>query len=637
MNLRQRDLLCILLKNEKATQIQEAAEELKCSEKTVRNDLKEIEKELQEENIQVSILRKPGVGISLEASKSGRLKLMQFLPGNYDKTQDEYIVEIAFELLTSTKPVPFQHLSETYYISRNIVKHVLEQIKSWLKNYHLELISKPGMGNVINGTEENKRNALVNLSELTPSAHLQKNAILDLFPASEVTAIRKWLVDLDEEFTMFFSDDGVESLLIHALVMLKRIRQQSIIDMKHSMEREKQQTKEHQMAERLFEKMEAVFGVRFPEEEFTYFVWHIIGAKKYQASSEMFLADEHLMSFTNALVQEMSQRTELHFEQDDALIEGLNIHMHSVINRMEHNMPISNPLLYDIKQKYPYLFYLLTSIADDLYQTFLLNLSDDEIAYLVLHFQASMERILAENRYYVVIVCHMGIGMSNLLQAKLERMYADMTILGCTSKKELSSFLQEQHVDFIISTLPLKIENPPHVIISAMMEERDKQKLQQFFTKFKSFQKKEQTDTDTKQIIDSDFIFLNVDLEHRYEVTEYLAKQIIEKGMAEQSYLHSTLVREKSTPTLIGAGMAMPHGNPELVNQTCIAIAQMKKPIMWGDEMVSLVFLLAVREEDRQMTKGFMHKIASFSKHPLQYRALTGAQTEEEFLSLFLK
>ena len=68
---------------------------------------------------------------------------------------------------------------------------------------------------------------------------------------------------------------------------------------------------------------------------------------------------------------------------------------------------------------------------------------EEEAAYLTLHFQASVER-LHQNESHpqkVIIVCHMGVGMSQLLLAKVERRFPSVHVEATMSRAEVQDYL----------------------------------------------------------------------------------------------------------------------------------------------------------------------------------------------------
>lgn len=68
--------------------------------------------------------------------------------------------------------------------------------------------------------------------------------------------------------------------------------------------------------------------------------------------------------------------------------------------------------------------------------------------------------------------------------------------------------------------------------------------------------------------------------------------------MTEEFY-DSVMDRESKTTTTIGNGVSLPHGSPTAVNESKVGIAILKNPIMWDNEQVQVVFLLAFRLSTR--------------------------------------
>ncbi|MCV5526761.1 hypothetical protein OFN18_32365, partial [Escherichia coli] len=65
--------------------------------------------------------------------------------------------------------------------------------------------------------------------------------------------------------------------------------------------------------------------------------------------------------------------------------------------------------------------------------------SEDEVGYLTVHFQAAMERQIARKR--VLLVCATGIGTSHLLKSRILRAFPEWTIVDVISAANLSQVL----------------------------------------------------------------------------------------------------------------------------------------------------------------------------------------------------
>lgn len=635
MNERQKQLLQILLTEyEHSHLIQELADRLHCSEKTVRNDLTEINLYLEKIS-NGSIRRKPGIGVLLDMEETERMKVLgTLLSVSSIPVSGERIVEIAFQLLTSHHPITIQNLVDRYYVAKTIVRKDLEAIKQWLERFELVLETKPRLGHMVRGSEIKKRYALSRLSQLT-STH-DRNYVLDLFSPYEITTVRKALRDLRMNSRLSFTDEAMESLLVHALIMLKRTRQQSSVFVPQEEKEDVFEREEYQFATTFFKQLEDTFRLSFPVDERVYFTWHLVSAKVTENDAkDKFEADEYLKGVVFHLIEKLSLLTQFPFKNDPVLKSGLMVHMLSVINRMKYGFPITNPMLADIKKMYPFMFSMVVLTLSEIKQTHHLDINEDEAAYLVLHFQASIERM--EGAKKALIVCHMGVGMSHLLEAKIAQSYKGIQVVACVGKAEVDDLLNREEVDFVISTVPLEDMTVPYILISPLLESKDKEKLSQFVDELDVMLAQKDSNSSLSKLLTEDVFFLKLEKEHRYEIVELLGNALMDKGYVKSEFTHSALLRERESATSIGGGIAIPHANPKFVNKSAIGVATMKQPIEWGSEFVSVVFLLAIAPKDQKITRDVISKIATISENPVTGRELAHAQNMDMFLELLSK
>lgn len=85
--------------------------------------------------------------------------------------------------------------------------------------------------------------------------------------------------------------------------------------------------------------------------------------------------------------------------------------------------------------------------------------------------------------------------------------------------------------------------------------------------------------------------------------------------------------------TTIGSGIAIPHANSKFIKQSAIAIATLKEPLDWGTEKVTLVFMLAVKNEEQKMTKQLFQELSFISEQPSFIQKLTTETNVMKFLS----
>ncbi|RPK07149.1 hypothetical protein BSBH6_00772 [Bacillus subtilis] len=641
INTRQKEILYLLLSEpDDYLVVQDFADRVKCSEKTIRNDLKAIEDYLNEHS-RAQLIRKPGLGVYLNIEEQERGWLSQQLHTEHvpsrQRTDEERMLRIAYDLLINSKPVSAKELAAQHFVNRSSIKKDLYTVEEWMKRFDLTLVSRQRLGLKVEGNERNKRKALARISDLIQNTEFTSQFIKSKFPSHEVDFVMKEIKSLQKKHSLYFTDETFESLLLHTLLMVRRIKMKQPVSLSPKEMAAVKKKKEYQWTLACLQRLEPVFAIRFPEEEAVYLTLHILGGKvRYPLQKEEILENAVLPKVVGHLINRVSELKMLDFHKDQDLINGLNIHLNTVLQRLSYDLSVSNPMLNDIKKMYPYLFHLIIDVLEDINQTFDLHIPEEEAAYLTLHFQAAIERMhrSSETHKKAIIVCHMGIGMSQLLRTKIERKCHQIAVMACIAKADLKDYIKKhEDIDLVISTIALEHVTIPHIVVSPLLEPCDEKKLGAFIRQLDEphlqIQKNFQMLNNTTPFL----VFLQQEAEHRYKVIEQLATVLFEKGYVEKEYAVHAVIREKMAATNIGAGIAIPHANAKYIKQSAIAIATLKEPLDWGNEKVSLVFMLAVKNEDQNMTKQLFSELSYMSEQPAFVQKLTKETNVMTFLS----
>ncbi|WP_028783884.1 BglG family transcription antiterminator [Thalassobacillus devorans] len=635
MNDRQKELIRILaLHSDGYKQVKELAGELDCSEKTVRNDLKAVEVFLQAYPA-ASLIRKPGLGVRLSIKQEEKSRLFDQLYHSEIKSPDDRLLEITYHLLVNDRPVTLTQLADTYFVNKNVIKNDLAMIARWLERFNLELTSRQRLGHIIQGGELQKRNALARLPELVSSSAGNNKEIVNLFPSYEVNIVRQFLKEMQHHFSVLKGEGDFESLLIHALVMIKRTAQRAPIQLESAGEANVAETEEYGIATWFLKRLERTLNMPFPEEERVYFALHLLSSRGTHHPFNQ-AKGSGVTEIVEELTSKLQKLTLVDFSADQTLMAGLHTHMEPTISRIRFGFTIQNPLLSEIKKKYPYMFSMVMLALEEVETEYHLTFPEEEAAYLVLHFQAAVERLHRKRNQAkkVLIVCDLGVGMSHLLQAKLEQSYTGFDVIAAVGEWQLEETLREQPVDLIVSTKPLPEVDVPNLVVSPLLEGKDKKRLDEFLQSMENEVQADQAMDTLIELIDEKFIYLGVQQEHRFEVVELLANGLMEQGRVTSVFPHSALARERSSATSIGGGIAIPHAHSEEVHRSTVAMAVLREPLEWGREQVSVVFLLAIAKDDQVMTKPLIQAISTISEnHELVHR-LTEAGDATEIMWL---
>ncbi|MFV9510113.1 BglG family transcription antiterminator [Tepidibacillus sp. LV47] len=625
MNERQKQLLIFLLKQDRYVSVVDLAKTHHCSEKTIRNDFKEIDRWLAKYEVQ--LIRKPNYGVYLLANEDERKRILNEIGKENILTDDERKKEIIKILLLHNKEITIQDLTKNFHVSKAMIREDLEYIEKWLHRFGMHLMRKRKAGVKVEGEEREQRIALANIIDETS------------FEPYEIAFVKNQLANLEESFPFSFTDEALEQLTLHIMLVIKRMKLGKTIKMEETELNNIYKLKEYPFAKELAECLKKSFVVDFPPSEIAYIASHLAGAKiRYEGLEKeggINRLNPITLQFTKSLIEEVAKLTGENFLNDRELFMGLAFHLQSALNRIKYRLPLTNPMLHDIKKMYRYMFEVILSVLSAIEKKIKLYIPEDEIAFIVLHFQASLERLKQKNgkRKKAIIACHMGIGMSQLLKTKLERKFNFLEIVDAVSVSNLQKKIKVKEPDLIISTVPITHMDLPIITISPLLSESEQRKLEQFLLQLdKNKLSKYST---LKRFIQKELLFLQMEEQTPEKIIEYLADQLIKKGFVTSNYKESAIQREQIGSTFVGGEMAIPHGDPNEVFQSVIAVGRLKEGVNWNGEKVKLVFMLATKLGKTEQIQSLFHEIASLVENEEDLKRLKSAKTAEDFLNFF--
>ncbi|XJZ26747.1 BglG family transcription antiterminator [Bacillota bacterium Lsc_1132] len=640
MNDRQKAMLIILLEETAAyLSSQQLADRLNCSEKTVRNDSKLLDQWLAEHS-QVVLTRKPNAGFKLDIREKERNTLLQMLTSNRSENKEvgkeKRVKQILQWLLIEKKTLTLQKLSESFFVNKAIIKKDLEKIERFLQKYDLQLSTKKKLGIEIEGNERDFRLALSKIPEFL--GENQNPFWQEWFLPYEISAVKQLVEELNEKVPNPYTDQTLQNLVIHILISLKRLKQGNLIQLPEVDFAKIKQKMEYRLAEELLKQLEKKFSMHIPKNEIAYIAMHLMGGKAQKPSKKEENINDEVSGLTKKLIDQLSDRTHIEFEQDADLLSTLNVHLKSTLNRLKYGLNVSNPLLDKIKRMYPYLFNTIMAVLVQLNKENNVEIPEEEAAFITLHFQASLERLQKKSgkNQRAIIVCPMGIGTSTLLRAKLDRKFHSLKIIDSVSMNSVNQYSANE-IDFIISTLPLNHAPVPVIVVSPLLTNEEEEKIATYLEnggeEVQNSRKVSQYPA-LRERLKSELILLDLEQNHRFEIIEAIGTTLFDKGYIQKEYIETAVIREKLSSTCIGGGVAIPHGDPSYIVDSAIEVGILKKPILWGNDYVSLVFLLAMKQEEYTVTKELFAELGKISENPLLVNNLIKQNTTESFLKL---
>lgn len=661
-------ILNILIEQKNPITIDEIAENLNVSNRTIRYDLEELENFLKHFD-DIKVYKKARVGIWLEYPENKRSSLLNLISSNktYIKplSTDERKYYIIKQLLQAKDIIKMQNLANELYVSRVTIHNDLEAVEDWLEKFDLKLIKKQNYGLQISGHEINWRKAASELLSILKSNEELKmmleqsnelhydsrldyksfNQIKDLIPEFDLRKIETILNEAEERYMLSLTDEAHEGLVIHIAISLKRLKDENDIEVTKEQLMALINTKEYETAKWITMRLGLEFNISFSESEIAYLALHILGSKLHeniQLTDQNKIiedADVQLLEFTKELIGLISNILSCNLNNDERLIKSLLLHLRPAINRMTYGLNLRNPLLIEIKSKYPAIFGACWATSSLFEKYYKVKVSEEEIGYIAMHIGAALERI--NNSLRAIVICSSGIGTCELVAARLKKQITDINILGTYSMFELKH-LNEEDFDFIITTIPLdsiKFKNKPIVKISPFVVNEDINSIKNVMKKI------DRKDSGVKeengelinykpQLFYEDLIFVNENIKSKKELIIKTCDILVKKGYVYEDFTSSVLNREKITSTSVGNNVAIPHGETDLVKKSCIAVITLKEQIEWGKEKADIIFLLALKFEDKNHVKNFFKYFYSILDDYNKLNRIRKSNTAKEILIL---
>ena len=187
----------------------------------------------------------------------------------------------------------------------------------------------------------------------------------------------------------------------------------------------------------LLKRMENAFSLSITQAEASAIHIYLKGAKpRYLDKDTDFLQEDTELT---GLIREMlgcfAPSVRLYLERDPEFFQALAAHLRPALVRMEHNIQVDNPFLYEVQQTYPDLYQKAVYAGQVIHQRLGYEVPDNEIGLLAVHFGGALFRYdqtyKPRRLVRIAVVCSSGIGISRLLTAQLQNAFAGKVKL-CT-------------------------------------------------------------------------------------------------------------------------------------------------------------------------------------------------------------
>lgn len=157
---RQAKIIMFYLCRDEYVTYQEISKELQISSRTIMRELNQIKDSLQNNHLQIHSLK--GKGIRLIGEDADKQNLMMDIQGSkidyMDKEERQELLSL--ELLRNKEIQKLFYYSNKFQVSEATISHDLDDLETFFKTYHIQLIRRPGYGVGVTGDETHIRQAI---------------------------------------------------------------------------------------------------------------------------------------------------------------------------------------------------------------------------------------------------------------------------------------------------------------------------------------------------------------------------------------------------------------------------------------------------------------------------------------------
>ena len=619
--------IAVILKNiemQSVCSVESLAAKLDVSQKTIRNDIKELNCLLG--------------GYACISNNKGTCKLIVFAPKGFTEIRNKiYKQEDLFnsshtrmaymfwQLMHAEEPYLTDDLSEEMKVARTTTIGDLNRLRKAIEKYDLKIKGKANTGLALCGDEFNIR--LFILENIYEQLYLN-------FPLGQT--IREKLYDFQERLSM--DALGFGFFYRFFVVMIQRMESGHTIKKLKPKYEELYESSAYMIVDEFLNEIEQVKGYKISKEERLFLSISVAGMRTPSNTAEI----EQKISISEGvadLIIEILDRIKAELNVTvvaNELFDDFVYHVFFMINRLKYGFHIYNPMVDDFKNKYSVVYKMAEIAKGVLEERVGIEMTEDEMGFLAAYFGVFLlEQEPEKKRCKIAIVCGSGKIIGRLIENQLKKIFdvePEFEIFyGIFDENRKDDF------DYIVTTTELHMDTKTPVVF--MDEVFDRKYIQR---KFENMRYLSEAGRTIRKGIDSLFMnlldetrFFVLDQESSYdENVDRMARALTNQGELDAGFAQRVREREKYSTMVLDQNIAFPH-TKNMLSKLTLAMGvfpDMLKDDKYGN--IRIIILLGIPEsmEDDTVLVRLYDDILSIGKKPDVIPKIQKMESYREFL-----
>lgn len=601
------------------------------SERTIRNDIKQINQELQD----CAVIEGIGGKYNLRVFQEKRFlqllaEMMQtddFM--NSSRNRMDYIFG---RLMRAEQPVLTDDLAYEMNVGRTTLMGDLKKLREEIQPYRIEIIGKTSKGLILSGKEMDIRKYVLDGLYET----IYREYPLD----PELRA------EIEQVFRANHFEKCVRTAFEHSVtLMLDRFLNGHDIGMLPQNYYDLTARQEFAIIDALMDRFSEILHIRIPVEEKLFVFLPVIGMRT--------PADIHdaraieLGETVRPLMRRILLRIRMELGitiQSGEFTEEFLYHMMFMLNRLRFHVSLKNPMLEDLREKYPLAYRMAGIAANVIEEEYGLTVSEDERGYLASYFGVFLTEtdLKQEVPFRIALVCGTGRVTARLVAVQLKRILDSSTELELFADEKVTPEILDRF-DIVLTTV--KLSCACHRPVIRIHEIFNDQELLHKIEKAKYW------DHVNVPVLDSNwFVMTGLMDESRFfvldDVTEYqtaidqMVSSLTQDGQLDPGFANRLEEREQKGTMVFGNSVAIPHSVQYASDKLMLAVGVLPQAIQHNGQEIRIIFLLGLPrlvESDDTLLIRVYDEIISITKDKELLNKVCSAETFSDLLRVLYR
>ncbi len=414
------------------------ADKLKVGAKTIKNDMKELNRLLEGSALVEYVSGRYALFI-LDERTFREKKQTVYSQNDYMNSPSKRYGYILNRLMHEEGAVLIDDLADEICVGRTTINGDLKKLREMLESYQVGIVGRTNTGIRLEGDELSIR--LLVLEQMY-------DLVFESFLLDD---------DLESMVNEYCQEYGLDYMTTQYFmrsytVMIDRVLNDHPLNSLQEKYHELEQTTAYRFAEKIVMRTMEMFQVRIPMEEILFLSLPIAGMRTpmNREDKQVLEISEEVAELVVKILNRIAYDMNFHISPTD-LLDDFVYHINFMLNRLKYRFYIRNYALAEIRERYP-LAYKMAEVAKKVIEEQTsFAVTDDELGFLASYFSLFLEEQHYKNRkvFRVGIVCAQGAISGKLIQVRLEKMMSDQTEFELLSEKEAED---REDFDLLIST-----------------------------------------------------------------------------------------------------------------------------------------------------------------------------------------